>query len=451
MPLPPPTQLEDRVFVNASVRFHTIAAVGFDMDYTLAIYKTDRLEKLIFDLAQVELGRLGYPGCISRMEYRPGGSIRGLVVDSQMGNVLKMDRYRYVGLAVHGSTEVDSESKRLLYANRAIPLASDRFHAVDTLFAKPEVDLFLQMVELMDQDPESFGSRDYAMVWRDVRHVVDRVHSQGEMKARVVEDLDFYVEEDPHLGPALESLRQDGRKLFLLTNSEESYTDKVMAHLLSQGELGSWTQFFDQVVVEARKPAFFETYTESEACDSLTHSDGTLVRRGGNYRELQARLGCSGDSILFVGDHIYGDVIRSKTHSFWRTMMIVPELDRELVTVSEIHGDVAAYHARLEDLAGVEFLLQGLRADPGSDPRELTRVQARAEALRAEVKAEEKSLDRRFHPLWGALFQEGGEVSLFGKQVLNYADLYTAKVSALARYAPDHWFHTPWEALAHWK
>ena len=34
--------------------------------------------------------------------------------------------------------------------------------------------------------------------------------------------------------------------------------------------------------------------------------------------------------VLYLGDHIYGDILRSKKTLGWRTMLIVPELASEL-------------------------------------------------------------------------------------------------------------------------
>ncbi len=34
--------------------------------------------------------------------------------------------------------------------------------------------------------------------------------------------------------------------------------------------------------------------------------------------------------MLYVGDHIYGDILRSKKTLGWRTMLVVPELESEL-------------------------------------------------------------------------------------------------------------------------
>ena len=34
--------------------------------------------------------------------------------------------------------------------------------------------------------------------------------------------------------------------------------------------------------------------------------------------------------MLYIGDHIYGDILRSKKTLGWRTMLVVPELETEL-------------------------------------------------------------------------------------------------------------------------
>lgn len=39
--------------------------------------------------------------------------------------------------------------------------------------------------------------------------------------------------------------------------------------------------------------------------------------------------------VLYVGDHIYGDILRSKKTLGWRTMLVVPELATELDILSK--------------------------------------------------------------------------------------------------------------------
>ena len=38
--------------------------------------------------------------------------------------------------------------------------------------------------------------------------------------------------------------------------------------------------------------------------------------------------------VLYIGDHIYGDVLSSKKKLGWRTMLVVPELEAELEILS---------------------------------------------------------------------------------------------------------------------
>src|SRR5215203_3947182 len=46
---------KNRVFCNRNLRMDTIEMIGFDMDYTLALYHQDRLERLSIELT---LGKL---------------------------------------------------------------------------------------------------------------------------------------------------------------------------------------------------------------------------------------------------------------------------------------------------------------------------------------------------------------------------------------------------------
>lgn len=55
------------------------------------------------------------------------------------------------------------------------------------------------------------------------------------------------------------------------------------------------------------------------------------VFQGGSVSDLHQLLGVyNATSVLYVGDHIYGDILKSKKSMGWRTMLIVPELQMEL-------------------------------------------------------------------------------------------------------------------------
>ncbi|KAL0182278.1 hypothetical protein M9458_021653, partial [Cirrhinus mrigala] len=41
-------------------------------------------------------------------------------------------------------------------------------------------------------------------------------------------------------------------------------------------------------------------------------------------------LDVMGKDILYVGDHIFGDILKSKKRQGWKTFLVVPELVKEL-------------------------------------------------------------------------------------------------------------------------
>src|SRR5688500_6690924 len=73
--IPRPT----RVYVNRDLKLSQIELVGFDMDYTLALYNQPKIEELSI---QATLDKLiknkGYPEAIRALDYDPSLGIRGL-------------------------------------------------------------------------------------------------------------------------------------------------------------------------------------------------------------------------------------------------------------------------------------------------------------------------------------------------------------------------------------
>jgi 5'-nucleotidase len=41
-------------------------------------------------------------------------------------------------------------------------------------------------------------------------------------------------------------------------------------------------------------------------------------------------VGAKGKDVLYIGDHIFGDILKSKKIVGWRTFLIVPEMGQEL-------------------------------------------------------------------------------------------------------------------------
>src|ERR1700723_505371 len=120
-------------------------------------------------------------------------------------------------------------------------------------------------------------------------------------------------------------------------------------------EYPTWRNYFDVVIVAATKPAFFqERRPLLEREGEKVHPASFPLERGriyegGNLHDLERALGVVGDEVLYVGDHIYGDILRSKKESAWRTAMIIQELE----------GEVLAHESCSEDIARASLLEDG--------------------------------------------------------------------------------------------
>merc|ERR1712226_1250471 len=96
----------------------------------------------------------------------------------------------------------------------------------------------------------------------DIRYAIDAVHSgEGHMKSFILEHLEKYVVKDINLPIWFQRMKDHGKKIFLLTNSDYKYTNGIMKYLFDFEELGEnrgdWKSYFDLIVVDARKPKFF--------------------------------------------------------------------------------------------------------------------------------------------------------------------------------------------------
>jgi HAD superfamily 5'-nucleotidase-like hydrolase len=478
---------EHRVFVNRNLRLDKIEMVGFDMDYTLALYHQARIEELSIRATLDKLVTAkGYPEAIRGLAYDPQLAERGLVVDRENGNIFKPDRYGYPGRARHGLTTLERENISELYQRERTRLSNRRDAWIDTLFALPEAVLYAGLVDYFDRTGASAGAGapvakpDYNTMWEHIRECIDLAHRDGSIKTIVSAQLPEYIVRDDALAETLHKFRSSGKRLFLLTNSAWDYTSTVMTYLLD-GALAAypnWKSYFDVVVVSAMKPEFFtheHPFIELDSAGAPTTKpqDGPFQRgriyQGGNLKAFEERARTSGDRILFVGDHIYGDMLRSRKSSNWRTAMVLQEMEHEVATYDRLRGELAKLDrldaelihldAELNERQSALRTLQKLGDHtPGSDQVVDARrsVKEMIETLRKGLRATtaqhrtlEAEIDHRFNPYWGPLFREGYEISKFGEQVEAYACVYTSRVSNFRFYSPMQYFRGPRDRMPH--
>ncbi|GLH12164.1 uncharacterized protein GBIM_16907, partial [Gryllus bimaculatus] len=251
--------LSHRVFVNRSLHLENIKFYGFDMDYTLAEYKSPQYERLGFNLVKERLVSLGYPVEIREFVYDPSFPVRGLWFDSLYGNLLKVDAYGNI------------------------------------------------------------------------------------------------LPDEPH-----------------------------------------------------------------RSCDVFT--------------EL---IGAKGKDVLYIGDHIYGDILKSKKIRGWRTFLIIPELIQEL----HVWTDKCSLFSELQAL---DVKLGDLYKNLDSSTKEKPDIST----LRDDIRDVTHKMDMSYG-LMGSLFRSGSRQTFFSSQVVRYADLYAATFLNLIYYPFCYMFRAPSMLMPH--
>ncbi|MBP1773062.1 MAG: surE2 [Holophagaceae bacterium] len=459
------------VFCNRTLNLRSVRAIGYDMDYTLVDYRVAAFEQMVYAQARERLASEGWP--VGSLAFDPRMVTRGLVIDTELGNLVKANRFGFVKRAMHGTRMLEFAEQRDAYGQTLVDLSDSRWVFLNTLFSLSEGCLFAQAVDLMDQGalPRAF---EYASLYRHVRARVDAQHLEGHLKAEIAAAPDRYVVQDPEAALALLDQKAAGKKLLLITNSEWSFTAKMMAHAYDRHlpEGMTWRQLFDLVIVAARKPAFFlERGPFFEVVDEagLLRPLAGPLRPGGLYlggcaAQVERDLGISGDEILYVGDHMFGDVHVSKRTLSWRTALVLRELEAEVAALEAFRATELRLMALMREkeilearLSRARLALQRLHA--GYGPQESGHapdLEARVHDLRGELVA----LDAEIAPLakagteltntrWGLLTRAGNDKSHLTRQIERYADIYTSRVSNFLHATPFAYFRSPRGNLPH--
>lgn len=468
-PVVPP---ERRVWCNRTLNLRSIKAVGYDMDYTLVHYRTAEWERAAFERALGPLERRGWP--VQGLTFDPASVIQGLAFDLELGNVVKATRFGYVIRAHHGTRPLTFDEQRTAYSSTFVDLSDPRWEFMNTLFSLSQANLFAQLVDLLDAGklPEPLGYRDLQRV---LLKALDEAHNLSELKAQIMADPDRFVELDPELPLTLLDQKQAGKRLLLITNSDWNYTRAMMSYAFDRALPGSmkWRELFDVVICEARKPGFFSQRQASyimidEKEGLLRPHRGSMepghVYVGGDAPLVETSLGLSGAEILYLGDHLFGDVHVSKEMLRWRTGLILREIESEVLAVEksrEADAQLRELMARKVELdariAQLRLARQRVQHHYGPKPG------ARPEELDAAIRGvaeESQELDSRISPLarasgelgnpaWGPLMRAGNDKSLFARQVERYADIYTSRVSNFLAQTPFAYLRAARGSLPH--
>jgi 5'-nucleotidase len=469
LPLPPATR---RVYANRTLNMRAIKAIGCDMDYTLIHYRHELWERRAYEHVKRRMAEKGWP--VADLQFDAEFATRGLILDRELGNLVKASRFGYVLRACHGTRMLSHEAQREAYARVLIDLSEPRWVFLNTMFSLSEACLYAQLVDKLDAG-ETSTKPSYKELYEVVRVSINTAHLEGALKAEIISDPGEFVVRDEELAVTILDWQHAGKVVTLITNSEWQYTRAMMSYAFDPylPKSKTWRDLFELVVVDARKPSFFtDAYPLLELVDEqglLRPCTGNELRRGGVYyggnaRLLEDHLGVSGEEILYIGDHVYADVHVTKDVLRWRTALVVRELEQEISEALAFEADQLQLLELMEHKTGIEHEYSHLRLalqrlDAGYAPAAISDAsdaRARMASLRVQLErldGQVADLARRASELgnrrWGPLLRAGSDKSRMARQVERYADIYTSRVSNLAFYTPYAYLRPPPGSLPH--
>lgn len=452
-----------KVFVNRTLNLKKIRYIGVDMDHTLIRYNSENFERLSHTTMIEKLIKgKSYPETLRRLVFDYNFAVRGLVIDRKMGNLLKLNRYTAIRASYHGLKPLDFKTHQKLYKSTYIDLSNSDYLAVDTSFSISLANLIAQIVELKDTDLAN-KYPEYAQIADDVLDALDEAHRDGSLKEVVKKNLDQFIIKDPELVAGLEKFRRHGKKIFVLTNSDFHYTKLLLDYAITPflKEHKSWIDLFEFVITFASKPKFFyddPKYLRVNPVDgTMSNVEGKLtpgIYQGGGAKKFTKDLDLQGDDILYIGDHIYGDILRLKKDCNWRTAMVIEELDEEI----ENNKKAEPYNQEIESLMRkkepfedelTELMTKKIEKRGDVSESQIETLQKTISEIDGQISQLIKKQQALYNANWGQLMRAGNEESYFAYQLDRYACVYMKKLLDLLDLSPRTYFRAPRRPLSH--
>ncbi|KAH0577710.1 5'-nucleotidase [Spironucleus salmonicida] len=454
-------QSHERLFVNKPVDFTRIKAVGFDMDYTIINY-TEAYEELQYSLTVKNLiTKFNYPSRIQEIIYDKLFGVKGLFLDTQLGNILKVDQFGYVQKVLHGKTKLNPQQFKQIYQDGTIPVYelenSSRFYLQSTAFAAPLITLYAELIEYFENlqsisDPLnnsikvklSYNNTQnipknqlcYQNLFEDINQAMGMIHGPKDALKQLTQiSPSLYVIKDDQMKSMLRNMRKSGKIVFLATNSGYEYTHTLLTYAIGQ----DYKEYFDYLIVDANKPDFFTKNIPFREVDDqgvkllkqVTQLKKNKIYAMGNMNQFCLQLGYRKKDILYVGDHIIGDVNVSRNEQS-RTLFICPEILQEIKIMQENKG-------LYEQLGELEKQRAQIQAECCKDhkiverPTSLIDVQNIIEQLNIKI-------DEKYNKYFGSAFTTSWGFTWLASIMKDASDMYTWNCVNLIHYPPYYRF-----------
>lgn len=451
------------IYVNRVLNMKQIKVIGFDMDHTLVRYNSDRFEELTFNTSIHKLiNDKGYPEKIKHFKFDFNKAIRGLILDKTNGNLLKVSLYNKIKNTYHGTKELSYKEQVKIYQGSAVDIGDPQYMSIDTAFSIAHTVLFAQLVDLKDKSPE-LNLPEYANMADDVTYAVDLAHRDGSLKDAVAKNLDHYIIKDETIVKVLERFKVYNKKLWIITNSDFKYTKLLLDYSINPflKNHKTWQELFEITITLASKPRFFTDKMPFLKVDPSTamleNYDKKIepgIYQGGFANKLQEDFNIAGSEILYLGDHIYGDIVKLKKACGWRTALVIEELDSEVDAYKSTKEISVEIDKLMEEKISLEKEIDTLYAKEHEHGEKVPKEEVfkkfdEIEKIDKKIGSLIKTYESNFNSYWGEVMRAGVEPSFYASQIERYACIYMAKISDFYEDSPRTYYRPKKRKIAH--
>jgi flagellar biosynthesis/type III secretory pathway chaperone len=249
----------------------------------------------------------------------------------------------------------------------------------------------------------------------------------------------------------------------VITNSDYEYSKLLLDYAINPflKNHKDWSELFNLVVTLASKPRFFTDKMPLLQVDPKTglmkNHHGPIVDgvyQGGCANAIQANAGLSGEQILYLGDHIYGDVLSIKKTCNWRTALVIEELIEEcqaLTASAPVSEEINALMSQKVELEQKLDEIFDREIEKGKRP-DKEKIQAHFQKIEKVDKKIAKLIrghSQHFNRYWGETMRAGIEPSRLAGQIEKYACIYMSKIADFKDFSPRSYFRPKKKSLPH--
>ena len=151
------------------------------------------------------------------------------------------------------------------------------------------------------------------------------------------------------------------------------------------------------------------------------------VFHGGCAQIFTQSLNLHGEEILYLGDHIYGDIVRLKRACSWRTGLVIEELTHEIRSLERarpIWNKVQDLKRQKYPLEQEVMAIKMHQKEQKHNIEQTAHLHKQIQKLDDEIAHHMSAYQSVFNPYWGEVMRVGNEESYFADQAARYACIY---------------------------